>query len=677
MTMNKQLYINELIHESSPYLLEHAHNPVNWYPWGKKALEKAKQENKPLIISIGYAACHWCHVMEHQSYSDLEVANIMNQHFVAIKVDREERPDIDQIYMNASMLVNGNGGWPLNAFALPDGRPFYAGTYFPKSQWIGLLEKVIEAYRSNYNDLVTQAESLTQGINSLENFVNTDPAKDNLHDIYHQAFQKVINTVDLKDGGFYSQQKFPLPIGWEFLLQYYYLHPDENILKVITKTLDRIAMGGIYDQIGGGFARYSTDTEWKVPHFEKMLYDNAQLVSLYSHAYQVKKKPLYSEVIRETLDFIKREMTTSDGGFYSSLNADSEGEEGRFYVWTLDEMDEVLEDNAALISSYFQVTKDGNWEHGKNILRRNHSIEKFAISNNMPAEAYKKLVFEAKLRLLETRNKRVKPTTDDKILTAWNSLMLKGYLDAFRALKSQEYLDAAIKNAVFIENNMVGTDGSLMRNFKNGKATIKAFLDDYAFLIRAFTDLYQVTFNIHWLHNAKKLTDYAILHFQDAENGLFYYTSDDSENLIARKMEISDNVIPSSNSTMAENLFALGELFENAEYTNLSKSMLDRIVSEIPNGGVYYANWAYLLGFITTTPYEIAIMGKNAITVNQQLQEMYLPSSLFMGGAEENLPLLGKKQTDSPAAIYVCRNKTCDYPVDSVEKAVDLIRNSN
>lgn len=674
--MNEYPFTNELIHEGSPYLLEHAHNPVNWYPWGEKALAKAKKENKPLIISIGYAACHWCHVMEHESYSDTSVANFMNKYFVAIKVDREERPDIDQIYMNAATLISGSGGWPLNAFALPDGRPFYAATYFPKNQWLELLEQVEKTYRSENDKLVKQAENLTQGINRQETlYVSANPS-DSFHiKTYIDIFNNWQHLIDYDFGGFSGAPKFPLPVGWEFLLQYYYITKDEKALKAVTGTLDRMAMGGIYDQLGGGFARYATDKYWKVPHFEKMLYDNGQLVSLYSHAFQLTKNSIYAEIIDETLDFIKREMTNPDGGFYSSLNADSEGEEGKFYVWEEKEFEAILgAEIGKTISSYYQVAKSGNWENGNNILYIKEPKEKFANKNGISSEIFRKTLHESKQKLLKARNQRIRPTTDDKILTSWNALMLKGYIDAYRALGSREYLNAALKNAMFIEQNMYRKDSSLWRNYKNGKANIPAFLDDYALLSEAFIELYQVTFNVHWLMLAKSLTDYSINHFYDQNSRMFYFTSDQSENLIARKMEIPDNVIPSSNSVMAKNLFILGKYFDAPKYTQMSKAMLERLANEISNGGPYYANWACLLGLYTTVPFEIAIMGDAALQKNIEIQQNYLPTSIFMGGNEENLPLLEMKKVEGTTKIYICRNKICQLPVDDVQKALMAIK---
>lgn len=670
---------NRLINSKSPYLQQHSNNPVDWYEWGPEALQKAKDENKPLIISIGYAACHWCHVMEHESFMDSTVAKVMNENFVPVKIDREERPDIDQIYMNAVHLISGRGGWPLNAFALPDGRPFYAGTYFPKEQWLELITQISGIYKNEYEKVVEQAQNLTEGIRAQE--VITLPANENakfLKDRYQQIFSKQRSTVDFKKGGYNRAPKFPLPAGWELFLQYHYLTENDKALEAVTVTLDEMAKGGIYDQIGGGFARYSTDAKWFAPHFEKMLYDNGQLVSLYANAYKVTNDENYADVIKQTLQFIEREMTSPEGGFYSSLNADSEGEEGKFYVWTREEIEKTLNGRAEeLIIDYYQVKKSGNWEHDKNILYRKVSKEEFTNKNNLSLGEWNQILSEANNHLLEVRANRIRPSTDDKILTSWNSLMMKGYIDAYLALGNEDYLNAALKNARFLEENMIRKDARLWRNYKDGEAGIEAFLDDYSLLADAYIHLYQTTLDVHWLNLAKSITDYAVEHFKDDKSGMFYYTSDKSETLVARKMEIRDNVIPASNSVMAHVLYRLGEYYYHQPYIEMSRGMLSHVVDEISEGGPYYANWGRLLGLITFEPYEVAIMGSDANEKNKAIQKNYLPTSLFMGGKEENLPLLKNKLPDGKTMIYVCRNKTCKLPVTEVSEAVKQIEDFN
>ncbi len=675
--MREQKYTNELIHESSPYLLGHAHNPVNWYPWGEKALSKAKNENKPVIISIGYNSCHWCHVMERESYSDSLVADIMNSNFISVKVDREERPDVDQVYMSAAILISGQGGWPLNVFALPDSRPFYSVTYCPKNEWIELLKQVGTIFRTRNAELVTQAENITNGINIQDNALINVPElstfKFELTD-----YKNIINNwkrfIDFESGGFSGAPKFPLPVGWEALLQYFYFTKDIKALEAVTVTLDKMAMGGIYDHVGGGFARYSTDKFWKVPHFEKMLYDNAQLISLYAHTYQLTKNSNYKDVMIETLDFIKEEMTNPDGGFYSSINADSEGVEGKFYSWTKKEFDDVPDiKDSGFLSAYFNIQQTGNWENNQNILYVNENKEAFANKNGFSPEGFKQLYNVSRNMLLESRNKRIRPTTDFKILTSWNALMMIGYIDAYRTLGNLAYLNAAIKNATFVELNMIGKDNSLYRNYVDGNITIQAFLDDYALLAEAFIELYKVTFNIHWLINAKGITDYSIQHFYGTTGKMFFYTSDKSESLFARKMEIQDNVIPSSNSVTAKNLYFLGAYFDSPKYTEMSVDMLTRIKDNIARGGPYFANWAFLLGFLVNKPLEIAIIGENAISINLKIQQNYLPEAIIAGGNEENLPLLEKKKVNGKTKIYICQNKTCLLSCEDVEEAINFL----
>lgn len=666
---------NRLENARSPYLREHADNPVNWFEWGEEALEKARIENKPLIISIGYASCHWCHVMEEESFMDTAVARMMNENFVSIKVDREERPDIDQIYLSAAQLISGNAGWPLNAFALPDGRPFYAGTYYPNKQWRKILEQITEAYKEKNGVIIQQAAQLTKGIQTQEVItLPADTVSRYTQKMFANLFDRWQPNLDLIYGGFGDPPKFPMPATWEFLLQYNYLTDQEKALDAVVTTLDAMAQGGIYDHLGGGFSRYSTDANWKVPHFEKMLYDNGQLVSLYSHAYQKTGKPLYAEVVHQTLDFIKNEMTASGGGFYSSLNADSEGTEGKFYLWTTTEIEKLLSPELAnLFKEYYQVLDSGNWDNGFNILFRNESVEAFAKGKNLPVPVWQKMLKQAQVTLVEARKRRIRPTTDDKILTGWNALMLKGYVDAYLALGSKEYLDAAIKNAVFLEKNMIRRDGGLWRNYIDGKAGIEGFLDDYALLAKAFIHLYQATFDIHWLEKARNLADYAIKHFRQKESGLFYYTSDLSENLIARKMELSDNVIPSSNSVFADVLFVLGQYYADDAYLAMSNGLVRHVYQDVNDNGRYYSNWSRLVGMMLFKPFEIAVVGETATEKSIALQKHFLPNAIFMGGTEENLPLLENKSVAGETIIYVCRNKVCKLPVKSVEEALQQL----
>jgi uncharacterized protein YyaL (SSP411 family) len=664
-------FTNLLINQSSPYLLQHAHNPVNWYPWGKEALDKAKSENKLIIISIGYAACHWCHVMEHESFEDLEVAKYMNDNFIAIKIDREERPDIDQIYMNAVQILTGSGGWPLNVIALPDGRPLYGGTYFPKSEWMSMLSQVSKFAKENPKKAEQQAKSLTEGVKSSE-LIYAVPEKlsfkiEDLNTIFNNWKKE----IDFKNGGQNRAPKFPLPVGYQFLLHYNYLTKNKDALNAVTVTLNKMADGGIYDQVGGGFARYSTDVLWKVPHFEKMIYDNSQLVSLYSSAYQKTKNPYYKTIVYETLNFIERDLTSKDGAFYSSLDADSEGEEGVFYVWNKTELQKLLGKDFDLISDYYNVTNGGNWEKNNNILYKTKSDKSIAKKYKITEKELLLKVLDAKKILLNERNKRIHPALDDKILTAWNGLMLKGYVDAYRVFDDEVFLNVALKNAEFILKKIKKKDSRLDRKYKNGKSSINGFLDDYAFTIDAFIGLYQATFNEKWLLEAQQLTDYSISHFYDSKSRMFFYTSDLDPNLIARKMEISDSVIPSSNSQMAKNLFILGQYFYNDDYINKSKQMLTNVKEDALISKAYYANWDILMAWFASEPYEIAIVGNDYLKKRKEFDTYYLPNVFLSGGKKEGtLTLLENKYIEGQTTIYACQNKMCKLPETKVKNVV-------
>ena len=664
-------FTNELINETSPYLLQHAHNPVNWYPWGQEALDKAQKENKLIIISVGYAACHWCHVMEHESFEDVEVANFMNENFVAIKVDREERPDIDQIYMDAVQLITGSGGWPLNCIALPDGRPIYGGTYFPKNQWLDVLTKISDFVKTNPEKTEKQAQQLTNGIQANElNLLSTEKKDVSMTDL-DLIFENWKTSIDTINGGYKGAPKFPLPVGYQFLLHYNFLNPNLEALEAVTLTLDKMANGGIYDQIGGGFSRYATDELWNIPHFEKMLYDNSQLVSLYTAAYKHTKNENYKTIIAETLDFIQRELTSVDGGFYASLDADSEGEEGKYYVWSQQELQQILGDDAELILDYYNIETNGNWENGINILFKTEADTTIAERYNRSESELKSLVSNAKKQLLAERETRIKPALDDKIITSWNALMLKAYVDAYTIFDDQTYLDTALKNANFINTNVRSSDDRLSRSYKNGKASINGFLDDYAFTIEAFIALYQSTFDEKWLESAKKLTDYVILHFYDSESGMFYYTSDVDQKLIVRKMEISDNVMPASNSQMAKNLFVLGQYYYDSDYVARSRQMLSTVKENTIKGGTYYSNWDVLMSWFISPPYSVAILGDDFESKRKALNAQYYPNVFFSGGNKEGqLALLENKLISGQTTIYVCQNNSCKYPVTDVNEAM-------
>ena len=665
---------NALIYETSPYLQQHAHNPVNWQPWGEKALQQAKAANKLMIVSIGYAACHWCHVMERESFEDSAVAALMNEHFVSIKVDREERPDVDQIYMEAAQLMTGRGGWPLNAITLPDGRPVYAGTYFPKEQWISVLQQVQQAYQQEPARLETIANQVTEGIRSTEAVVSPTAEPAYGAAALDTLFLTWQPQLDNQHGGTQGAPKFPMPVSQQFIMQYAYYTGHAGARQFVGLTLDRMAAGGIYDHLGGGFARYATDDAWRIPHFEKMLYDNAQLVSLYSQAYQFTQKPRYRQVVYETLDFIAREMTSDEGAFYSSLDADSEGEEGAFYVWTATEVDSVLQEDADLFKKYYHITAKGNWESNKNILYREQSDSTFAEQQGLSVVVLKEVLEKSRTLLWEARNRRVRPGLDDKSLTAWNALMLSGYVDAYRAFGEPQFLDVALKNAQFLEARVIGENGSMSRNYKEGQASIAAFLDDYAFVVAAFINLYQATLDEIWLTKAHRLQEYALQHFYDKESPLFFYTSDEHPVLIARKKETSDNVIPASNSVMAKNLYQLGLLLYKDDYVAKAKRMLAQVQPNLEEYPAFYAHWASLLGWLVYEPYEVAIVGEEYAAKRKELDQQYLPNILMLGGKDEgNLVLLEDKLIPGQTTIYVCQKKICQLPVVETKKAVRQI----
>lgn len=670
------LFSNSLIHESSPYLLQHAHNPVDWYAWGEVALQKAKNENKALLISIGYSACHWCHVMEEESFMDREVAEIMNSHFVCIKVDREERPDIDQIYMTAAQIMTGSGGWPLNCFATSDGRPFFAGTYFPKKQWLDVLKQLSLLLKNNAQKVEEYANQLTEGVLKSELIIKKSKKMDFDMNLLQLAVRKWKSSFDTIEGGETRAPKFPLPNNYSFLLYFYFVSKDESVLKHIEHSLRKMAFGGIYDQIAGGFARYSTDTEWKVPHFEKMLYDNAQLISLYSEMYRMKADDFYKKTVEECLDFIEKELKAPNATYYSALDADSEGEEGKFYVWTKVELKQVIKEDYPLFKEYYNVNSKGYWEEDNYILLRNKEANEFAKEQKIDQLEFEKKLETWKQKLLEYRNKRVRPQKDDKSITSWNALMIKAYVDAFHAFKKEEYLNAAIQSANFILKEQMHESGKLFRIYKNGKSSINAYLDDYSLSIEAFISLYQGSFDEKWLELAKKLTEYCIIHFYDEKSGMFFYTSDEDPELIARKTEVLDNVIPSSNSSMAKGLFLLGKYFDNEKYIQISRQMLINMQEHLSDFLPSATNWGILQLHFSHGFNEVAIVGENYLEKAHEVMQSYLPNILILGSEKQSeLPLLKNKYKQNSTLIYVCKNKACLTPVISIDQAQNLILN--
>ncbi|MBL6658399.1 MAG: thioredoxin domain-containing protein [Flavobacteriales bacterium] len=673
--MKNHAHTNALINETSPYLLQHAHNPVNWYPWNEETLAKAKSEGKLLIISIGYSACHWCHVMEHESFEDEEVAQIMNDRFINIKVDREERPDVDQVYMEAVQLMQQRGGWPLNCIALPDGRPVWGGTYFPKGRWMEQIEQVANFYVQKPKEMLEYAEKLAKGIQLSELVTyNSEEASFSWNDL-----ESMLNVwqsqFDNKEGGPNKAPKFPIPNNYQFLMRYAHLRKDNQLHEYVQLTLDKMAYGGIYDQVGGGFARYSTDKLWKIPHFEKMLYDNAQLVSLYSEAFLAYGKPLYQETVVQTLEFIERELSDTSGAFYSALDADSEGEEGKFYIWKKEELKALIGNDYALFSNYYNVDSKGFWEYGNYILLRDKSDLEFCQKEKIEPSTFREKVRSWNTLLLQEREKRERPGLDDKSLTSWNAMMCKGYVDAYLAFGNTGYLNKAIKNANFILNQQLQTDGSLWHSYKNGKSTINGFLEDYAFTIEAFVRLYEATFEAKWLRHSEALVSYCKSHFYDTESGMFYFTSSLDAPLVARKMEVNDNVIPASSSTMANNLFLLGQLLGNEDYLQMAKVQLNNIKAQLPSYPSGYSNWASLMLKNIAPFYEVAVVGANASSTALELYQKYHPNTLLLGSTDESdLPLLKNKMVKEQTTIYVCQNKSCQLPTTEIKQALNLIQ---
>lgn len=665
---------NRLVSSTSPYLRQHAFNPVNWYPWGKEALTIALKEDKPILVSIGYSACHWCHVMERESFENEEIARLMNSSFVCIKVDREERPDVDQVYMEAVHAMGQQGGWPLNVFLTPDQKPFYGGTYFPPAGWHKLLVNVSEFFRNNRIKLEKTADQFVQSVSQseLKKYGLADSNGAFQVSMFHEPMTKIIQKFDLNHGGFQRAPKFPMPAIWHFLLRYSTATKNKDVFNHLIFTLKKIARGGIYDQIGGGFARYSTDEKWFAPHFEKMLYDNGQLISLYSEAYSATKDPEFKAVIDQTVHWLEEEMLDSGGGFYSALDADSEGEEGKYYVWTESEINQVLKKNSQLIKDYFNIITDGNWENGNNILFRSTTDEEFATKHDLTVRELNSIVRDAAILLEKHRSKRPHPGLDDKILAGWNGIMLKGLTDAYLSTGTDRYLELAIQNARFIQDNLI-TGKKVLRVFKT---QISGVLEDYAFVIQGFVSLYQATFSMEWLEQARLLMDHAISHFFDDSEFMFFYTSKESDKLIARKKEIFDNVIPASNSQMAENLSVLGILFDNQEWTRMAAGMTKKISRLLTTDIEFLANWASVYLSIASPVAEVVITGPEAADFIKEFGTHFYPFKV-MAGADSGsslLPLLTDKTVlNGRTTIYVCFNKACKLPVHSVDDALKLL----
>jgi uncharacterized protein YyaL (SSP411 family) len=689
---------NRLVNETSPYLLQHAHNPVDWYPWSDEALQKAKQENKPILVSIGYSACHWCHVMEKESFENEHTASIMNKHFVNIKIDREERPDLDHIYMDAVQAMTGSGGWPLNVFLTPGLKPFYGGTYFPpqpafnRPSWKEILTAVSTAFHEKRNEIDEQAENLTGHLQQSNSF----GLQNSNHQIFSEenldeCFQNLMKTADKEWGGFGSAPKFPQTFSIQFLLRYHYalarreserskVSPAKEDLKETALTqallsLDKMIEGGIYDQAGGGFARYATDTEWLVPHFEKMLYDNALLISVLSEAYQLTRKEKYKEVIEETIGFVVRELMHPDGGFYAALDADSEGEEGKFYVWSFDEVKNLLRDDAAIFCDFFDITEKGNWE-GKNILRVKKPIEEFAEVKSIPVGELRSVLKKGKEILLASRNKRTRPGLDDKILLSWNALMNVACSKAFAATGIEEFKQLATDNMRFLLDNFRNGSDRFYHSWKNGKAKQDAFLDDYAFLVQALIHMQEITGDIDYLLTAKCVTEHVIKNFSEEGTGFFFFTSLDQNDVILRKKEVYDGATPSGNSIMLYNLHHLSILFDQHEWKHRAGKAVLSLGNPIINYPTSFAVWGCLLQEIIDGTQEIAVVGEKSSLLIAPILAEFIPHKVFMAPSKitGSLPLIKGKSYSNPALIYLCKQYACKQPVESLDELLKLLK---
>jgi uncharacterized protein len=666
-------YTNDLANETSPYLLQHAHNPVNWVAWSEDVFDRAKSENKMVLISIGYSACHWCHVMEHECFEDEEVATLMNKFFINVKVDREERPDVDQVYMTAVQLMTQKGGWPLNCFTLPDGRPIYGGTYFPKEQWMHILKSLHHNYTNEYDKIEEYAKNLHKGIISSELITKPQSEINFEESKLTELIQRWSKSFDMINGGTNLAPKFPLPSNYEFLLDYSINTNNQKIRDYVELSLDKMALGGIYDQIGGGFSRYSVDMLWKVPHFEKMLYDNGQLTSVYSIAYRTYKKPLYKRLVYQSIDWLEREMTDGSGAFYSALDADSEGVEGKFYVWSEKELKLALGDDYEWVKDFYEVNQRGIWEYGNYILLRCSSDTEFQKKMGWTIEELEKNIQRINETLLATRKDRIRPGLDDKCLTSWNAMMLKGLCDAFLTFDEDRFLHFALKNAKWIIQNQIKDDGGLWRNYKDGKSNIDGFLEDYAHTIAAFIALYEASSDEEYLNRAKNLADYTLVHFHEESSKMFYFTPKNTT-LITRKMEINDNVIPSSNSVMARNLYYLGKYYHDQNYVNISKQMLANMYDGMEMYGTGYSNWSILLNHNIFGFYEFVVVGVDADDVAKQVINSGIPKSLIVKSkVDSDLPILSDKEINNETLIHVCTEGTCFLPTKSVSEATNKV----
>ena len=681
-------HTNRLIHETSPYLLQHAHNPVDWYPWGEEALTRAKQEQKPILLSIGYSACHWCHVMERESFENEDIAAIMNQLFINIKVDREERPDLDEIYMNAVQMMTRQGGWPMTVFLTPDLKPFYGGTYYPPTDRYGrpgfpkVMEAVAEAFNDKNAQVLEQADQLTVQLNRISNVV--DPHEHELtEELMTNAFQHYRSQFDTQYGGFGTAPKFPPSMGLPFLLRYWHHSGNANALEMVELTLEKMARGGMYDQLGGGFHRYSTDAHWLVPHFEKMLYDNAQLVVAYFEAYQATRKPFYHHIATETLDYVLREMYDAEnGGFYSTQDADSEGVEGKFFVWEPNDVEDIIgEENAEIFCEYYDITPQGNFE-GENILHVQVPPDAFARKLQMELEDLETLLADGKQKLFEAREKRIKPGLDDKILTSWNGIMIRGMAMGYQLTGKPEYLEACKKSAEFVLTTLSQDNGLLLRTYRAGKSHLNAYLEDYAYFISGLIAFYEASFEPRWLTEAERLAHIMIDQFGDDAGDGFFFTGKAHEVLIVQSKSAYDGATPSGASMAIHSLLRLAKHLNNPEFHDKAVETLKLYFHQMEGMPSGSGQLLCELAFLLSTPKEIAIIGKKGDAETDAmlaaLHSTYQPNKIVALSEStdgQTLPLLaGKTQVDNTATAYVCENYTCQAPTTDIEAFIELLQ---
>lgn len=682
--------MNHLQYETSPYLLQHQHNPVDWYAWKSEALTRARRENKPILVSVGYSTCHWCHVMERESFEDQEVADFMNEHFINIKVDREERPDLDQIFMEACVAISGNGGWPLNCFLTPDGRPFFAGTYYPprpahnRPGWLQLLMHMARIYQNERTKVEVQAQKLSElAAGSGQVFFSDELSPEQEAQLFDEALvaglqQKLMKTADRAQGGFGGAPKFPTAMSLEFLLHYHSLTGDAESKDHVQLSLEQMVRGGIYDQLGGGFARYATDKAWLVPHFEKMLYDNALLVGLLAEYQLLEPRPLFGKAMEETLAFVERELSHEEGGFYAALDADSEGVEGKFYVWDYGEVQDILGAEADLFCRFFDVSPDGNWEH-TNILWRPQRLAAFAQAEGLEVAELEERLAASKKQLLAQRSKRVRPGLDYKILLAWNALMCTAYAKAARATGEEAYRERALQNIAFLEANFRQPDGSWYRSgtYVGGewRPQYEAFLEDYAFLAEAMLEVYELTFDAAWIRKAADLCERVLADFFDSESNLYYFTAQQQADIPLRRIDIMDNAIPSGNAVLFTVLQRLAVLLGEDAWAERARKMALQVYQGIDRYPGSFARWARGLLMLVYPLREIAVVGAQAPALAKKIQHLPLLHRLIMATTEANdgFPLLADRPVREDTQIYVCENFSCQRPVNTVAAAMELL----